>query len=244
MTLLQQSERDKFSKIDVRLSMANQICFIIGALLLVIGSPLEIPKDYQRQRLSILIGGTSLFVAGSILSIVGSCVTYRWRPNTLMLLCTFSLLAGILILIGSIFFLIANCLVITTVHHLVVIGHIGSIVGALCIVVGVGFHLFSDQLAIYRASPDEGRKYKLINALLLIGGDLYLIGGVTFILGSSVHLANPHGFFILGQIMWAIGGLCFTFGAGFKLISDILKYRTTDFDKESSLQEYKTLNAD
>eukprot|EP00761_Pharyngomonas_kirbyi_P008506 gb/GECH01008517.1/.p1 GENE.gb/GECH01008517.1/~~gb/GECH01008517.1/.p1 ORF type:complete len:248 (+),score=37.13 gb/GECH01008517.1/:1-744(+) len=241
MTLLQESERDKLSREDVRLSIMNQIFFIIGSLLLVIGSPLQIPSHYPRQRTVILIIGSSLFVAGSICSILGSCITFRWRPPSLFLLCSCSLLAGIFILMGSIFFLVGNCIAITGIPKFEKTGHIVWICGATCFIFGVSSHLFSDQLAIYRSSPNENRKYNVTNGLLMIGGDMYLIGSTVFLIGSSVLVAQPQSFRIMGQIMWCIGGCLFTAGASFKLASDVLKYGTTDYSKTSSLTDYNTL---
>eukprot|EP00761_Pharyngomonas_kirbyi_P010354 gb/GECH01010374.1/.p1 GENE.gb/GECH01010374.1/~~gb/GECH01010374.1/.p1 ORF type:complete len:249 (+),score=25.53 gb/GECH01010374.1/:1-747(+) len=241
MPLLQHSERDEFSKIDVKLAIGDQILSIIGSTLLLIGLPVQIPHGFLPPAKAILIIESSFFIAGCILSIIGSCVTFRWEPRSVKILCTCSLLAALIILIGCIIFLISKLLSISQVKRFIFIGDIVSIIGSFAILVGIGFNIGSDQLAIYRATPDEGRQYKIINALLLIGGDLYLVGALLYIIASAVHVADHNLFETLGQILYCIGGVFFETGACFKLCSNIVKYRTTDYDKESSLNEFESL---
>eukprot|EP00761_Pharyngomonas_kirbyi_P003452 gb/GECH01003456.1/.p1 GENE.gb/GECH01003456.1/~~gb/GECH01003456.1/.p1 ORF type:complete len:251 (+),score=44.07 gb/GECH01003456.1/:1-753(+) len=237
MPLLQQSEQNQSSKIDVQLSIVDQASSIVGSTLLLIGLPAQIPHGYRPPAKAILIIESSFFIAGCILAILGASIAFRSRPRSVMVLCASSLSAAITYLIGCTIFLISKLISITEVPRLIFIGELISIIGSVVIALGVGFHLCADQLSIYRASPSEGTKYKFIHALLLVGGDFYLSGAVMYIIASAVHLAQPYLFETLGQILYCVGGVFFLLGASFKLSSNVMKFRSTDYDPEG----YETL---
>ena len=147
---------------------------------------------------------------------------------------------------GLIWVILAPMLGYTSLEHVFMPGYISLFLGALCMTVGLTFHLFSKQiLPGWPTGKVERWISKTFSAsLLLWTAFFYLVAAVAmFLSGISGGTCSIHLALLLGGFLLHVAVLCVFVAVGRIIIAEIDKWRETDHSKEGLLAGVEIIEA-
>eukprot|EP00742_Colponemidia_sp_Colp-10_P010328 GILJ01011336.1.p1 GENE.GILJ01011336.1~~GILJ01011336.1.p1 ORF type:complete len:253 (-),score=31.86 GILJ01011336.1:180-938(-) len=226
---------------------STSLCFFTGALFFLLGSVLQI-ADFNRY----FISSSITWMIGSVLFFIGGCTRLsadyfkreeqKKHVDTVLKLSftasSFQFIGGILFVVGSGMFIVSPEPV-----PLVVAAEIIWIVGALLYFIGLGVKLACDQVELYELDRNCSKRTLIATGLGVSATNVFFAGSVAFLFGAIAYMCNETKFILFGNISWTVGCLFFMVGSCFKILSDILKYRSNAADLMLSWLNHKSDSA-